>query len=259
MLLLTILNRVLLYPGTESRNLVIESTYRTNSEQSKSALREDEVLRQIEQAVIDHRLPPGTKLKEVQLAEVFGVKRGTIRKVLSRLAHSRLVDQMPNRGARVAKPSVKEGRDLFAARRAIERANLETLCRQISRGDIKQLRKMLDQEQKAYLKSDSRQALSLSIDFHRQLAKMANNSVMEEYLSDIIRRTPLVILTHLGSDLENRCRNQEHETIVDAIENGDAKRAVKIMDQHLLHIENQIKHKAEEPHDLAELLLASTN
>jgi DNA-binding GntR family transcriptional regulator len=222
-------------------------------------LREDEVLRQIEQAVIDHRLPPGTKLKEVQLAEVFGVKRGTIRKVLSRLAHSRLVDQMPNRGARVAKPSVKEGRDLFAARRAIERANLETLCRQISRGDIKQLRKMLDQEQKAYLKSDSRQALSLSIDFHRQLAKMANNSVMEEYLNDIIRRTPLVILTHLGSDAENRCRNHEHETIVDAIENGDTRKAVKIMDQHLLHIENQIKHKAEEPHDLAELLLASTN
>lgn len=222
-------------------------------------MNEDDVLRQIEQAVIDHRLPPGTKLKEVQLAEVFGVKRGTIRKVLFRLAHSRLVDQMPNRGARVAKPSVKEGRDLFAARRAIERANLETLCRQISRGEIKQLRKMLAQEQKAYLKSNSRQALSLSVDFHRQLAKMANNSVMEEYLNDIIRRTPLVILTHLGSDTENRCRNQEHEAIVDAIENGDARKAIKIMDQHLLHIENQIKHKADEPHDLAKLLLANTN
>ena len=58
---------------------------------------EDEVLRQIEQAVLDHRLPPGTKLKEVQLANLFGVKRGMIRKVLTRLAHSRLVDQTPNR------------------------------------------------------------------------------------------------------------------------------------------------------------------
>ena len=57
---------------------------------------EDEVLRQIEQAILDHRLAPGTKLKEVQLADLFGVKRGLIRKVLTRLAHSRLVDQMPN-------------------------------------------------------------------------------------------------------------------------------------------------------------------
>lgn len=250
---------MLLYPESESRNLRIETTYHANGGQSKLVMNEDDVLRQIEQAVIDHRLPPGTKLKEVQLAEVFGVKRGTIRKVLSRLAHSRLVDQMPNRGARVAKPSVKEGRDLFAARRAIERATLETLCRQISKEEIKQLRQMLDLEQKAYLKHDSRRALSLSVDFHRQLAKMANNGVMEAYLDDIIRRTPLVILTHLGSDTENRCRNQEHEAIVDAIENGDARKAVKIMDRHLLHIENQIKHKTEEPPDLAALLFASTN
>jgi DNA-binding FadR family transcriptional regulator len=57
---------------------------------SNSGLSEDEVLRQIEQAVLDHRLPPGTKLKEVQLANLFGVKRGLIRKVLTRLAHSRL-------------------------------------------------------------------------------------------------------------------------------------------------------------------------
>lgn len=220
---------------------------------------EDDVLRQIEQAVIDHRLPPGTKLKEVQLAEVFGVKRGTIRKVLARLAHSRLVDQLPNRGATVAKPSVKEGRDLFATRRTIERANLEILCRQITREEIQQLRKLLDQEQKAYLKPGSPKALSLSVDFHRQLAKIANNSVMEEYLNDIIRRTPLVILTHLGSDSENRCRNQEHEAIVDAIENGDAKKAVKIMNQHLLHIENQIEHKTDEQQpDLAALLLAGS-
>ena len=221
---------------------------------------EDDVLRQIEQAVIDHRLPPGTKLKEIQLAEVFGVKRGTIRKVLARLAHSRLVDQLPNRGATVAKPSVKEGRDLFATRRTIERANLGILCKQISKEEIQQLRKMLDQEQKAYLKHDSRQALSLSVDFHRQLARMANNSVMEEYLDDIIRRTPLVILTHLGSDSENRCRNQEHETIVDAIENGDTRKAGKIMDQHLLHIENQIEHKTDEQQpNLSDLLLAGSN
>ncbi len=31
---------------------------------------EDEVLRRIEQAVLDHRLAPGTKLKEVQLADI---------------------------------------------------------------------------------------------------------------------------------------------------------------------------------------------
>jgi len=215
------------------------------------------VLRQIEQAVIDHRLPPGTKLKEVQLAEVFGVKRGTIRKVLSRLAYSRLVDQLPNRGASVAKPSVKEGRDLFATRRTLEAAIIQILTPLIDQSGIQNLRQMLDQEQDAYLQGDSKLALSLSVDFHRELAKMSGNSVLEAYLNDIIRRTPLVILTHLSADPQNRCRNQEHEAIVDAIENGDAKKAAEIMNQHLLHIENRIEHKSDEIQpDLATILLS---
>jgi len=215
------------------------------------------VLRQIEQAVIDHRLPPGTKLKEVQLAEVFGVKRGTIRKVLSRLAYSRLVDQLPNRGASVAKPSVKEGRDLFATRRTLEAAIIQILTPLIDQSGIQNLRQMLDQEQDAYLQGDSKLALSLSVDFHRELAKMSGNSVLEAYLNDIIRRTPLVILTHLSADPQNRCRNQEHEAIVDAIENGDAIKAAEIMNQHLLHIENRIEHKSDEIQpDLATILLS---
>jgi len=236
--------------------VIIEPNTEESRGSFKPTMSEDDVLRQIEQAVIDHRLPPGTKLKEVQLAEVFGVKRGTIRKVLSRLAYSRLVDQLPNRGASVAKPSVKEGRDLFATRRAIEGAIIQILTPEIDQPGIQSLRQMLDQELDAYQQGDSKLALSLSVEFHRQLAKMCGNSVLQEYLNDIIRRTPLVILTHLSADPQNRCRNQEHEAIVDAIESGDANRAVEIMNQHLLHIENRIEHKSEEVQpDLATILL----
>ena len=68
-------------------------------------------------------------------------------------------------------------------------------------------------------------------------------------------RTPLVILTHLGVDEQNRCRNQEHEAIVDAIARRDTRTAKKVMNQHLLHIESKIKHKPEKPPaDLATLL-----
>lgn len=243
---------------TKIRPPIIDSNSDKSKQPFKIAMSEDDVLRQIEQAVIDHRLPPGTKLKEVQLAEVFGVKRGTIRKVLARLAYSRLVDQLPNRGASVAKPSVKEGRDLFSTRRVLETAIIQALVPQIEKTHIQQLRQMLDQEQKAYELDNSKLALSLSVDFHRQLAKMNGNRVLEEYLNDIIRRTPLVILTHLSADPQSRCRNQEHAAIVDAIEAGDAKKAARIMNQHLLHIENRIEYKSEDPQpDLATLLLSS--
>jgi DNA-binding GntR family transcriptional regulator len=222
---------------------------------ANSTFSEDDVLRRIEQAVLDHRLAPGTKLKEVQLANLFGVKRGLIRKVLTRLAHSRLVVQTPNRGATVARPSLKEGRDLFATRRVIESAVIETLIADVDDEQRVELANMLEREQKAYLQGNSAQALALSVDFHRQLARMAGNSVLEEYLNDIIRRTPLVILAHVGADEDNRCRNQEHEAIVDAILRGDAATAVAVMNQHLLHIESKIQLKPEpQSIDLAALL-----
>ena len=222
---------------------------------ARTTLSEDEVLRHIEQAVLDHRLVPGTKLKEVQLANLFGVKRGLIRKVLTRLAHSSLVEQTPNRGATVAKPSLKEGQDLFAARRVIETAVLETLIAKIEDKDLEQLGNLLQREQQAYLGGDSAQALALSVNFHRELASMAGNGVLESYLNDIIRRTPLVILAHLGVDEDNRCRNHEHEVIVEAIGRRDARTAVEVMNQHLLQIESKIQLKPEKQHlDLATLL-----
>jgi DNA-binding GntR family transcriptional regulator len=221
-----------------------------------SALSEDDVLRLIEQAVMDHRLPPGTKLKEVELAQVFGVKRGAIRKVLTRLVHSRLADQQPNKGVTVAKPSVKEAHDLFSARRAIECSTLESLAAKITVKQIKQLRKMLDEEQSCYQEGDSQRAIALSIEFHQVLASMADNDVMTGFLNDIIRRTPLVILTHLGDTTQNHCRNQEHDAIVDALENGDGEKAGRIMGQHLSHIENRIKEDPQPPKsNLAALLL----
>ncbi len=221
----------------------------------KPGFSEDDVLRQIEQAVLDHRLAPGTRLKEMQLADLFGVKRGMIRKVLARLAYSRLVEQTPNRGAMVARPSVEEGQDLFATRRVIESAILETLIGRLDEQHLRQLGKLLDQEQKAYLRGDAECALNQSVDFHRELARMAGNSVLDEYLNDIVRRTPLVILTHLGNDAQNRCCNQEHQAIVDAIAKRDVKTAIKIMNQHLLHIEGRIRHKPEPNEtDLATLL-----
>ncbi len=221
---------------------------------------EDEVLRQIEQAVLDHRLPPGTKLKEVQLANLFGVKRGLIRKVLTRLAHSRLVEQTPHRGATVARPSVQEGRDLFATRRVLEAAILESLIDRLDDAMLARLRELLADEERAYERGDPERALALSIDFHRELARLAGNGVLEEFLNDIIRRTPLVILTHLGDDAQNQCRNREHADIVAAIARRDKDAAIDLMHRHLLHIEDRIRHKPEAPRaDLEALLMPEAN
>jgi DNA-binding GntR family transcriptional regulator len=79
-----------------------------------------QVYEQIWSAIIDNSLPPATRLVEERLCEIFGVGRTRLRQVLQRLAHERVVTLMPNRGAMVAKPSVREAKEVFTARRVLE-------------------------------------------------------------------------------------------------------------------------------------------
>jgi len=49
-------------------------------------------------AIMDHSLPPETRLVESELCEIFGLGRTRLRQVLQRLAHERVVTPMRNRG-----------------------------------------------------------------------------------------------------------------------------------------------------------------
>ncbi len=210
---------------------------------------EDEIFARIYDAVLDHRLQPGTKLKEVALAEAFGVNRAVIRKVLARLSYNRLVSLRPNRGAVVASPSVGESRDLFAARRVVEAAIVESVARKSSRADVKALRAHTELEHDAYGHGDMRRGLKLSLEFHRELARLAANGVLSEFLDQLIARTPLVVLAHKASGSDSACSDDEHTEIVDAIARADAPAAVAAMNAHLSSLEGQL--------DLTEALLST--
>jgi len=61
-------------------------------------------------------LPPGTRLREEELAARYGVSRTPIRQVLDRLEFEGLVEQGDGRGARVSSLDPKELRDIWAMR-----------------------------------------------------------------------------------------------------------------------------------------------
>ena len=110
-------------------------------------------------AIMDHSLPPETRLVETELCEIFGLGRTRLRQVLQKLAHERVVTLMRNRGAMVSKPSVREAREVFAARRVIEANIVETFIKTATRKDIKRLQDHLAREEEAWRDNDRRAIL----------------------------------------------------------------------------------------------------
>jgi DNA-binding GntR family transcriptional regulator len=204
-----------------------------------SASAEQRVFDAIRDAIFEHRLAPGTKLKEVSLAELFGTSRATVRSVLARLGHVHLVELRPNRGAVVATPSVEESRQVFEARKAVEAAIVAKAARAASARDAAMLRKWVAAEEAAYARGDEKGGLRLSVDFHRRLAEVAGNTVLSRFLEELMSRTPLIALAHRGQ-APAPCGCDDHIALVDAIAAHDERRAVTVMREHIEHLERAL-------------------
>jgi DNA-binding GntR family transcriptional regulator len=227
---------------------------------SGKAASKDDIYERIYEAVVEHRLLPGTKLSEERVAELFAVSRTQVRGVLQRLAVEQLVTLIPNRGAFVTTPSAEEAHDVLEVRRTLEPAVVQRLIDRIAAGKaptaIKQLRALVKREQQAHANGDRRSAVRLSGEFHVLLAQLSGSAIMTRMLRELTPLTCLAILT-FDAPTGAACPNDEHTELLDAIEAGQAEAAVALMDEHLHHIEKSLNLDAEAAPeiDLAEALL----
>jgi DNA-binding GntR family transcriptional regulator len=155
-----------------------------------------EVYERIWSAIMDHSLPPETRLVEERLCEIFGLGRTRLRQVLQRLAHERVVTLMPNRGAIVAKPSIREAREVFAARRVLEAGIVQTFLETATRADLKRVQDHLARERAAWRENNRRAMLKLSGEFHIVIAEAAGNGILLELLRDLVSRSSLIIAVY---------------------------------------------------------------
>ena len=202
----------------------------------------DSIHQRVLAAIVEHRLPPGTKLGEERLAKVFGVSRTQIRQVLERLSHDSIITVLPNRGAFVSSPTVEEAREVFAARRLIEPDLIAQATRLAQRNDIQRLRKHVVQESAARAANDKRAIIRLSGEFHKLIADIAGNRFLAKTLRELETLTCLVIILYDAPNVP-ACPYHEHSGLVDAIEARDVDRAQAQMLEHLRHVEASLDFK----------------
>jgi len=196
----------------------------------------DAIHQRVVLAIVEHRLPPGTKLGEEKLAKVFGVSRTQIRQVIERLAHDSIVTVQPNRGAFVSSPSVDEAREVFAARRLIEPDLVRHATAKATAADIQRLRDHVAQESAARAANEKRAIIRLSGEFHQIIADIAGNRFLARTMRELETLTCLVIILYDAPNVP-ACPYHEHSDLVDAIEARKADRAAALMVEHLRHVE----------------------
>ena len=209
------------------------------------------IVEALTRAIVEHRLLPGAKLAEQKLANHFGVSRTLVRQALFQLSQNRLIRLVPARGAFVAAPSVEEAKQVFAVRRMLETQMVSEFVKNITPAKIQSLKAHIQQEREAVAKEDVSGRTELLGDFHVQMAGLMGNQVLAQMLGELISRCALITLMY-QSRSEAQHSTDEHEEIVLALEAKDARKAVQLMSEHLLHVEEGLTFDRKVPsHDIA--------
>lgn len=192
------------------------------------------------EAVMEHRLAPGTRLTEASLCDLFGVSRAAVRMALLRLSHDRIVTLTPNRGAAVARPTVGETRAVFETRRLVEAAAMGLAAERARPRDLDAVREVVRREHEAFERNNKRQWMRLSGEVHLRLLALAGNEALVEVGRDLVARSLLMTALYMPPG-QTACASHEHDALIDALAAGEGERAARLMVAHLLACEARLR------------------
>jgi DNA-binding GntR family transcriptional regulator len=195
-------------------------------------------------AILEGRLKAGTKLAEQPLAEIFAVSRERIRKVLQRLGAERRLEMIPNRGARVPRPTLEDVRSVYEAHRILEAGIVPQLVKIMDDAFLAQLDAHLAQERSAADRGDRAASVKLSGAFHLLLADRLGNPDLSRFLRDLLSRSSVMVSVYEEA-AQSICGVDEHRMIVEALRSRDAARAVEVSCHHFLHVEERLRFEGE--------------
>ncbi|WP_137893426.1 GntR family transcriptional regulator [Ramlibacter sp. 2FC] len=209
------------------------------------------IVEALTRAIVEHRLLPGAKLAEQKLADHFGVSRTLVRQALFQLSQNRLIRLEPARGAFVAAPSVQEARQVFAVRRMLETEMVRAFVREVTAPKLKALKAHVAEEKLAVEREDVPGRTELLGDFHVRMAELMGNEVLAQMLGELISRCALITLMY-QSQVAAQHSSEEHDAIVAALAARDEALAVRLMNEHLTHVEASLTFDRKLPsHDIS--------
>ena len=186
----------------------------------------DRVEQRVRDGLLRGDYPPGTWLRQDDLAAELGVSKIPVREALQRLAAASLVTFEPNRGAIVRPLTAADAEEIFALRLAIEP---ELLRRAIGRHTIVDLATA-----ELSLESDSSRTLTeANWEFHRALynaARWPRALATVETLHAAVAPYVLLYTDGLGGAAHS---DAEHHDMLEHCRAADARSAVRVLRVHV--------------------------
>lgn len=193
----------------------------------------DRLRMQLSDEIVRGELAPGVTLDETELARRFGVSRTPVREAIRLLAASGLVDARPHRSAVVARPTPRQVIAMFEALRELEALCAGFAATRMTTAERTMLQRLHRSLRSVTRTGDSQRYHEINEHFHAAIYAGSHNA----YLARLTAETRARIAPFSRAQFRTRGRlarsHSEHDRIVAAIINGDARAAAAEMGRHI--------------------------
>ena len=199
----------------------------------------------IKDRILSAELPPGTRLKDNELARTFGVSNTPVREALRELEKDGLIETIPYRGRFVKRMSVEETREVYDVRMSLEALAARLAVRRITQSQLEEMEKAVENYAIAFERDDTSAGLQADLAFHDLIVQASGNNTLVQIVSDLANR--IQVLRQLDTGKMRRKESlQDHRAILEALKERDAGRA-----------ETEVcRHSAKGNENVIELLMA---
>jgi DNA-binding GntR family transcriptional regulator len=200
----------------------------------------DSVYADLRRAVIAGDFDPGEPLTEADLCRRFGVSRTPVREALAKLERDHLVRVVPKKGAFVRALSPAEIRELYQLREALEALAIRLAAPRVERAELEDFARRFRELGARRARAAFTDVRALGEEFHRYLVKRADNTRLVQTLEDIREQLRSVWTMSIVAPRRVAGLVREHLAIIDALERGAARRAERLMIEHVRRVQAAI-------------------
>ena len=200
----------------------------------------DKVYDYIKEQIVTRRLYPGNRIIEEDVARILEVSRTPIRTALSRLANVGLVQQIPNRGSYVTKPTEEDFRSVFEARKLVEIEAFRKALHSHTEGTVELLKENLNRQEELEKHFDLNEYVSLNRTFHLLLTRDAGNPYYEKYLDELYNRISTYLL-FWDTSVDNSRSLRSHRRMFEAFCEQNEEKGVEALLEDIGLGESDIK------------------
>ena len=188
----------------------------------------EEIFDVLHEKIIAGTVQPGEWLRQEDIATQLGVSMTPVREALDLLVSVGLAERVPYRGVRVPQLTANEIAEAYAMRLLLEAAGARGAALNREQAQVVELKRILSRMEGLLTLNDMSALRQLSRQFHQSVVAIGGNRSLDKMYEMVMNSFPdWMLYEYLFRHTEMLEKSladeyQEHMTLVEAIEAGDA-------------------------------------